>query len=250
MNRNGSRPGVRALALLSTALLLAGATVAVARAEADATGFLLPERAQPFDVGGRMVIQGVPTDVAGFVSPQPPAVVAAWVKARWPGLHADDRAGHRRVLGRLAGDRYLTLQIEPAPGGGTRGLWASVPVREALRVQASGGDRRTPSHPLPIGSQPVAALEAVDAGARVRTHVVRNRLDVATNADHLSQRLAADGLVLEHRTVLADASRQAQGEWMQFAGQGRQASALIHRERSGETTVSLVRRDPAREGLR
>lgn len=215
----------------------------------DAADFLLPERARAFDVGGRLLLQGVPVDVAGFVAPQPPAVVAAWVKARWPAVHADDAVGHRRVLGRLAGDRYLTLQLETTPGGGTRGLWASAPVREALRAQA-GPHAAVPS-PMPAGSRPMVELSSVDGGVRADTSVARNRLDVVTNADHLVRRLQADGLALERRTPLPDAvGARVHGEWLQFAGEGRQAAALIHRDGAGETTVSLVRRTRTPETAR
>lgn len=223
---------------LAVALALVRAPALAAGDPRPAAAFLLPPQALAFDVGGTLDLDGVPTAMAGFVTRHSPAVVAAWVRERWPRDHTDDRVGVRRVLGRIDGHRHLTLVLQPTPDGGTRGLWASADLRAALRA----ADRPSRARWLPAGSEVLQRLAARDAGGDATTWLVRHGSSPAAVADHLARRLAADRMALQQR--LQPAGDVADAHLLVFAGPGGRALAAIAPLPGGGSATALTVTQP------
>jgi hypothetical protein len=197
----------------------------------------LPPDARPFAVGSQLEINGAPVQVQGFVSPHPPAQVVRALREAWPKPYTEDRVGPRSVFGRLVGDHYVTVQLEAAGSGGTRGVWNAPPVREALRTDPSAQQREALRW-LPVGSDLQQWQRSVDGDRATTTVVARNRVDAAANAEHLIDRLQADGLRLERRIRSTDAP--VRGEVLMFAAGRAEAMAVVSRDGGADTVIVLT----------
>jgi hypothetical protein len=234
-----------AMAKSAVSVVIVAASMASPATLASTADPWVPPGGQAFGVGDRLEVNGVPMQLRGFVSPQSVDAVVHALRSRWPRPFTEDRVGARRIFGRMVGDQWVTVQLEPTPDGGTRGLSSVVSMREALKAgrEGSGPDE---VRWLPVGSALVQHQQSHDAGRRGSLIVARNHLAAAANAEHLINRLAADGLVLERRVKPppgAVAGNQVlHGEVLTFGAPDRQAMAVISRDARGDTTLVLTSR--------
>jgi hypothetical protein len=159
----------------------------------------------------------------------------------------DDHRDGLRILGRAQGEHYITIRLESAPDGGTRGLVAVTHLRAALHGQARSQDERARwQRLLPAGTEIASLLNTRDGG-QMSTHLVAtNRHGEALNAQRLTAALQEQGYALERRFDAAkDTKAHAFGSetgaiTVLMRGPGKEATAVISRNALGLTSIVLV----------
>lgn len=203
-----------------------------------------PPGAIRFDPGPSLSVDGLSLRIAGFVTVDPPEQVLRAARAlAKPNPVAESMLQGRRVVGWLEADHFVTVQVESAGMRGSRGLWAAVPVREAIRA-------RSPVRPeadwLPTGSEFGPSIRTVDGQVEGLVLQGFNAHSTSANADHLIRRLRSDGFVLEQpsRSNLLPGSEPLESV-MHFRGaRGSQVTAIMRRESPGRTAVTVIRTGP------
>ncbi|MEF7615644.1 hypothetical protein V4F39_17145 [Aquincola sp. MAHUQ-54] len=200
----------------------------------------LPAGLQAFDIGQQMSVNGVPMQLRGFVSEAAPKVVATeFGKVLGEPLVRNEMGG-KIVLGRRVGAggagelRYLTVQIEAAPGGSRGVIAISDLAGAASSSDRSRDDRARWMDRLPSGSKVVNQIQSRD-GDKLSTYLVAtNRHALRLNADRLITLMEQDGYALERESE----SSQPPGVALFFRGEGREGMAVV--SRSGPTHSTLV----------
>jgi hypothetical protein len=225
----------RCILLAAVSLLTPAATVLAQTAWPSVT---LPKGAHVFDIGQQMDVNGVPTSVRGFASPLPPDNVAAWFHRSLERPLIENRIGNKRILGKLQGEHYLTIQLEPA-GSGTRGLIAMSHLKGAYENRNTTAEQqeRLLSH-LPLGSKIVSNVSSRDAGRISRHIVVTNTYSEDVNLARIRSLMSADGMTLERETTASQATSPFDGRTLYFRGAGKEAIAVIFR--SKDHLISIV----------
>lgn len=197
-----------------------------------------PEAAESFEAGEVLVVNGQPTRLYGFVSSQRPENVERWYRDRLGQPLMQDRIGDKRVLGRMLGDFYVTVQLESA-GDGTRGLVGVCdlkPMRD-LQEQTRTDTERWLGR-LPAGSRIVDQISTEENGRWSRQWVITNGNSIGINRNRLISILEQEGLSLEYDSDDRHAAR-ATGRTLVFRGKGSDATAVISRDTQGLTAVVL-----------
>lgn len=217
------------------ACLLSLAVACAPVCAADWPRVALPGEVRPFDVGSEITHNGLPMRLQGFVSAVPPERLAEQFRRNLGEPLVENRVGAQRVLGRMQGEFYVSVQIEPA-GQGSRGTTAVTHLKAARdnEDEVRRQRERWSSRFLP-GSRLLSQTASRD-GARLATHLVfSNTHGEAQNRDGLAALMQGEGLALEREG-------QAEGEAgrvLFFKGQGKEAVATLHRDGNGRTTVVL-----------
>lgn len=205
----------------------------------------LPDSMQVFDAGSDVVLNGMPMQLQGFVSPEPVSrLVPALQRSLGEPLMVN-RLGDKVILGRAEGGRYLTIQVEPT-GSGSRGAMAMTDLQGAqgARVEAES-ERREWGERLPSGSAVHSFMKSQDGLQQSRQLVYSNRHGEMFNRDRLQALLEREGLKLEQERVLGgdtDAMRRTapvSGRVLFFRGAGRNGIATINREQDDRIFVVL-----------
>jgi hypothetical protein len=203
----------------------------------------LPRNAQVFDIGQQLDVNGMPMRIRGFLSMAEPAELAQWFRRQLGEPLVENTLAQTRVLGRLQGEHYLTVQLEPA-GRGTRGLVAATHLK-------AGHDNHGASEAaterwlarLPAGSRLLSRVSADDGGRVSRQVLFRNGHDERLNAARLRSLLTEEGYAFEREiesaSDLAPPSGAVGGRALYFRSPGREAMATIYRDPSGDTVIVL-----------
>lgn len=234
----------------AAALALAAAVFASAAggqpAPRDAWAQLrLPDSMQVFDAGSDVVLNGMPMQLQGFVSPEPVSRLVPALQRSLGEPLMINRLGDKVVLGRAEGGRYLTIQVEPA-GSGSRGAMAITDLQGTQAGRAETElERREWAERLPSGSSVHSFMKSRDGLQQSRQLVYSNRHGEMFNRDRLQALLEHQGLRLEQERVLdgdADAARgmaPVSGRVLFFRGAGRNGIATINQEQDGRFFVVL-----------
>jgi len=232
-------------ASLCLQMLGAGATATIlcgsAFVQSGQPAVELPADAERFAVGERLVLNGLPMRVDGFISRSSPERLLSWFRTRLGSPLVENTLGKARILGRAQGDHYLTVRIEPA-GDGSRGLVATTDLKAAYdsREQAQSASARLLARMLP-GSQLLSEQTSVDAGKLSRHVVVVNGYGEEPNRTRVEAMLREDGLSLERAPEPAQREGTAgrQGRTLYFRSAGKEAIATIFRDHRGHTVTVL-----------
>jgi hypothetical protein len=205
----------------------------------------VPPGAQAFGIGDDMRIDGLPIQVRGLLSPEPPARLADWFHARLGQPLVTSEHGGKTILGQFRNGYYLTVQLEQA-GGGTRGLVA----QSDLRRMAAGHHGGPAGHAdwqarLPDGTRILSLVRARD-GARSSQHLVlASRDTLAGGAQALTRMLGGFG----YAPVQGRPGMPSPGLVLHFQGPDRDAMAVLTRTPDGSLSTVLSTSAPA-EGAR
>lgn len=226
----------------------------LAHAAASWPSVALPSGAAAFHIGEQMSVNGMPTRLQGFVTRTAPLETAAWFRKSLGKPLVENHLLGKLVLGRVQGDYYVSVLLEPLPGerGGTRGtvtvsnLKAAYEKRDGTRAVNERMLAR-----LPYGSRLLNQLSSTERGRATSYILARNGHSQQLNRDHLVKRLEAEGYLLE-REALPDAKQAqalpaqvANGRTLFFKGKDKEAMAVIRpADEAGSTvviqTVNLV----------
>jgi hypothetical protein len=212
----------------------------------------LPRDIRAFDIAAEVALHGAPMRLQGFVSPLPPARLLEQFRQSLGQPLVENALGPQRILGRMQGEFYVSVQIEPVSSG-SRGTTAVTWLKPGLAEQARQDSAQWLAR-LPSGSRMLSDMASVDGGRHSRHLVFSNEEGEGLNRDRLVSALQGEGLVLEREGSSAGAGAGAgagafespaarkplaSGRALFFKGGGRQALATIQRADSGTTTVVL-----------
>ena len=200
----------------------------------------LPEDVRVFDAGENVSFNGIPVRMQAFVSDRSPDQLAQWFHQKMGEPLMDDRIGKKRVLGRLQGDTYITVQFE-AEGKGSHGLVA-VTQTSAISLNQKKNEELNQHWltKMPPGSRLLQQVLSKD-GKRYSTHLTfTNTYSVGVNRDAVLRALKNEGYQLEEGQAtkgseFASGSPQA----LYFNGKNKQAIALIKHAETGSSVVIL-----------
>jgi hypothetical protein len=211
---------------------------AAASAQRDWPEIVLPARIRAVDVGGQITVNGLPMRVKGFVAPGAPSDVADEFRKALGQPLMESRVAGKLVLGRMQGDFYLSVQIEPS-GSGSRGAATVTNLKLAAerRIGATA-ERERWLNRLPAGSRLISHVTSEDAGKSSSHFVLTNGLTDDVNAARLKSMLSEDGMSLERETQSAGAGYAPQGRTLYFRGPNKEAIAVIAHV-NGDTAVVL-----------
>lgn len=196
-----------------------------------------PADASVYEVDAITFVNGMPMKMHGLVSPRALPALAAWYKSKLGEPVVENALGNKTVLGQARGDFFITIQLEPLARG-TRAVVAVTRLKGPPdpHTDVEGANRKLLAR-LPAGTTVVSRLAAVD-GPRDATHVVlSNNLDQGLNRDRVVRMLKEDGLRLEHEAE--GNTDNATGTTLFFKGAGKEAMAVLARNRQGQTTIVL-----------
>lgn len=199
-------------------------------------GIALPKDVQPFDVGQQITANGLPMRIQGFVSRATPAQLAQWFRQSLGKPLVENALDRKLILGRVQGEHYVTVQIEPAANG-SRCLVAVTHLKAAYDAQAAthATTERWLSR-LPSGSRLLSHTSSQDGKKYSHHLVITNAHSEMLNRDRLVSMMADEGLVLERE---GSSEEQAGGKALYFKGAGKDAMATIHRAGNGHAELVL-----------
>ncbi|NEX61129.1 hypothetical protein [Noviherbaspirillum galbum] len=249
-------PGRRAISRrLATGALLALLLAGNAHGIPDWPVVDLPEDVERIHLGEDAALNGVPVRMQGFLSRLPEDRVAAWFARRLGQPLVQSRHGNKRILGRMQGGHYITVQLEPLARG-TYGVVAVTAMAAALAQRGMDGAKPLAAPAwmakLPAGSRVALQLSSSDDASAAVSHVITNDLSVSANADVLQRILQDDGLALDgsgRAPRNAMETRADEGRMLFFKGRGREAVAVIARQPSGQTAMvinTVIRKEGGR----
>lgn len=205
----------------------------------------LPREASAFGIGEQMSVNGLPMRMRGFVSTLKPAQLAEWFRQHLGGPLVENTLASKLILGRVQGEYYLTVQLEPA-GTGTRGVATVTHLKAAYdnRAENRANTERWLAR-LPAGSKLMSKMTSEDSGKVSIYLLVTNTQSESLNRDRLKSLMRDDGFKLEQEAVLDEKTAaslpagQANGKTLYFKGRGKEAMATIYRDSNGNTAVVL-----------
>lgn len=238
---------VRCLGHLATSGIVLAMTIVAGVACAETTWPVvdLPKDAIAYRVGDQLLVAGLPMRLQGFVSAAGPSKNAIWFRQRLGKPLMENIIGKKLVLGRPAGEYFISIQLE-AFGQGTRGLVSVSHLKAGYDNRILSGSKRTNLLArLPSGSRLISDMESNDREKLGHHLVISNSYHEDVNRSRLTAMMRDDGLTLEQDApISADAARRlpisaASGRAMFFQGAGKQAIAVIFRDDVGQTIVIL-----------
>ncbi|RZI43940.1 hypothetical protein EGT07_00450 [Herbaspirillum sp. HC18] len=204
---------------------------------------VLPREVQVFDIGQQVTVNGLPMRAQGFVSTVSPSQLAEKFRQTLGKPLVENVLGNKLILGRLEGEHYLTVQIEPA-GAGSRGVAATAHVKAAYDAQSERRDSvdRWLAR-LPSGSRLFSQVESRDGQKLSHYTVIVNSHSEALNRDRMIDLLAEDGFIFDRESSPDEHLMPARPEDIQngkllfFKGKGKEAMVTIHRDSNGHTSI-------------
>jgi len=223
------------------ALLLCAMAITVsANAETIWPTVALPADVQPFDVGEQVSVNGIPVRMQGFFSHRSPDDLAQWFHQKMGEPLMDSSIGNKRILGRMQGDAYITVQLEQA-GRGSRGVVAVTQTMLAQKNQKKTQElnQRWLSR-MPPGSQLQSQVLSLD-GKRYSTYMsFNNTYSIGVNRDAVLKALENEDYQPDDMPSQKDAQSSKQlAQSLYFRGKNKQAMALIKPAKEGGTIIVL-----------
>ena len=208
-------------------------------------GIALPKEVTAFDIGQQVSVNALPMQLQGFVSSLNPGKLAEVFRLKMGKPLVENVLDNKRILGRLQGEYYLSVQIEAA-GMGSRGVAAVTHLKAGYDAQdQSRASREGWLLRLPSGSRLLSQMTSQDGSKHSQHIVFVNTQSEALNRDSLKGLLAEDGLSLEREGVPDDAASGkssaniANSRVLFFKGQGKEAMATISKNNAGQTATVL-----------
>lgn len=233
----------RALSTAALSVLLSPAVLPAAAA--DWPQVELPPGAAIVDMGAQVAAQGMPMRMTGFATSESPAVLAAWFRSHMEKPLMESKVGNKLVLGRPRGDYYITIQLEGLPQG-TRGLLAVTDLKAAASQRgATQAQRARYLAQLPQGSSVISFLTSNERGVASLLLAVNNSYSEDVNRDRVRQLMRDEGLEFEREAKPEEYGGRplpagaVNGSTLFFKGRGKDAMAVICRDREGRVTVVL-----------
>lgn len=235
------KSGYLALCAALTCLLLVPPTIYAQ----DWPRVPLPKDLQTFDIGQQVNVNSLPMRLEGFVSALKPDQLIDLFRQSLGKPIVENTLGAKRILGRLQGEYYVSVQIEPA-GTGSRGVTAVTHLKASYDSQEqTKTDRELWLARLPSGSRLLSQMNSQDAGKSSKHLVFTNAQSENLNRDQLKNILLEDGMVFEREgspsrdapTKLSEGLHNS--KMLFFKGPGKEALATIYRDNDGQTTVVL-----------
>ena len=197
----------------------------------------LPQDAVRFDIASAANVNGWPMQIHGFLSSKDPEQLLVWFRSRLGQPLVENVLGEKHILGRAQGEHYITLQLEPVAGHGTRGVIAMTRLKSAEHMDSEQGASQLPSG-WGAGSQLLNRITSVDGG-KLSTYVVLTNGDgEALNLDRVNDMMKADGLT-QQWTSNWDAF--GSGKTVFFTASNKEAVAIVYRAAVGTSAVVLNR---------
>jgi hypothetical protein len=226
-----------ALALLEPAL--------AARDDAPWPQFRVPAQIETFDVGQAMVVNGTPVRMRGFVSRDTPEALATSFRQALGQPLMEDRRGSTLVLGRRAGQYYMTVQLDPA-GSGTRGVIAVTRPPVDQEEAADAAAARGLLSAFPPGSALASHTSSIDGGTRADQDAIVNSHSIGINGEYVQRMLRADGFILERESGPSQGGRArtrvaSDARTLYFKRPGAEAIAVLFSDDSGRSVIVLNR---------
>lgn len=199
----------------------------------------LPREVRTFDIAAQVALNGAPMRLQGFVSPLPPTQLLEQFRQSLGPPLVESTLGPQRVLGRMQGEFYISVQIEPA-GTGSRGTTAVTQLKPGLSQQARQDSAQWLAR-MTAGSRLLSDMASVDGKRQSRHLVFSNGEGELLNRDRLVSVLRTEGLALEREGAgeAPGVKQEATGRALFFKGSGKEAIATIHHSDGGTTTLVL-----------
>ncbi len=205
----------------------------------------LPKNVTAFSAGDQFTANGLPMRVQGFVSKAKPAELLSWFRQSLGQPLVENTYGNKHILGRAQGQYYLTVQIEEI-GRESKGVVAVSDIKSmAKNKQITQESRAKWLNRLPSNSKIVSQMSSSDGGNLSNQIVVVNTHSEILNRDALVAIMRDDGYQLknesasDNKMLLQSAAHIRNSKVLIFSGNGKEATATIHRNEYGDTSVVL-----------
>lgn len=227
---------------MAAVMLLAGGP---AWGEASWPAVALPPGASSYALGEEIAVDGLPMRIQGWSSVDSQSRLADWFRRRLGRPLMENTVGRKLVLGRMSGEFYISVQLEPAAQG-TRGILAVSHLKAGYqrRGETQAALRLLLSR-LPSGTRVLSQMVSGDGGKLARYAVLANQYHEDINRERLLDMMREDGMALEREAAAAAVPGQLlpagaqDGRTLWFKGAGKEAMAVICRGREGGTTIVL-----------
>lgn len=209
-------------------LLLSGAAAANAQSAWPEIAF--PREARVEAIGDQVRLNGVPMRLHRVLSSQSPNQLIAFYRDTLGPRHAEQALPDSFILSQGRDNFFITVKVKPLSAKLTEVLVSVSDAAEARRAA-----NRPLGFGLPANSVVMSDMESVDAGKRSRQLVVSNDHAIDTNAQALTQELAARGYQPDGAPP-----RHTDAEYVQrFKGEQREAQLILVRQ-GGKTNMVLT----------
>jgi len=189
-----------------------------------------PKGARVEAIGEDIRLNGVPMRMHRVLVAQGAQALIAFYREVLGPRHAEQGLPGRFILSQGRGDHFITVNIRPLSAGQTEVL---VSISDAAQAKFSAS--RPLGFGLPANSVVLSDMESVDAGKRSRQLVATNSHAIATNAQAVTQELAARGYQPDGAPSLQTDAQHVQ----RFKGEQREAQlTLVHQ--GGKTQMVLT----------
>lgn len=206
---------------------------------------VLPKDLQTFNIGQQVTMNSLPMRLEGFISALKPDQLMDMFRQSLGKPVVESTMGTKRILGRVQGEYYVTVQIEPA-GSGSRGVTAVTHLKASYDSQEKTKTARERwLSRLPSGTRLLSQMTSQDEGKSSAYLVFTNTQSENLNRDQLKTILLEDGMAFEREGSPGSAASTRLSEDLQnskmlfFKGPGKEALATIYRGNNGQTTVVL-----------
>ncbi len=192
-----------------------------------------PPKARVTSVSGNQQALGMNLSIRRFETDASVAQVLAFYRRLWRDRVAETELPPWRLIGRLSGDHYYNVQVQPRSGSGA---WGYLSVSD-LPGQARDRNYGLPSATFPSlsGSRVLDVQVSEDPHQTARTLVLENRFSVQRNQVYYRDHFLGQGWKLQMDEAIG---RQAQV--LRFRRGGEQVTLSIHRD--GDRTGIVANR--------
>src|SRR6516225_4749256 len=201
----------------------------------------LPPKAEVQWVAQSMRVNGVPTRVLQFQSRASRAEVANYYRSYWTGGYPRKASVHlsadATIVGQMHGPYLMTLKVEDADQGGSRGLIS------VAQVIGSRVDRDPGALPLMSGAHVLQVVESDDPGKHSRQVVVITPQPPSSVRNFYEASFDNAGWQVLHGTDTADVPHRATvpaGAFVVFAREGAEMQLSIVATPQGRGSIVLA----------
>lgn len=203
--------------------------------------FALPDRARVLPMDGENVINGVPTRITVFSSPDTLESTAAWFRKTLTQPYTEDTRGGDIIFGKPAERHFSTIKLSAAPGG-TRGVVAVADLEQgAKRSKITEARIKEWKSDLGVESKVLSFNESVTLGTEAQTLLMVNDRSPAGNIKAVHRLMEKRGFEFERE--LSDASKQVGSErgttTLMFRAQAREAVVMVRPQAGGQTQLLI-----------
>lgn len=206
----------------------------------------LPQDTTTYSVGDRIIANGIPLQIKGFVAKSGPHAMAKWFRGRLGEPIVEKKSGEQLILGKAKNGYFITIQMAPA-GTGTNGTLTISHLRAAYesRDKTQAALSRLLAR-LPSGSKIDTEMVSIDGSKLSRYYVLSNTHNEELNRDRIRDLMREDGMRLQYQGSTAEGemasripSHSKNGRALFFQGDKKDAIAVISRSTEGVTVVQV-----------